>query len=70
MGASSNEFSSVAILEMISFLSDKLKFQFMPETTLRKLQVVAITFYAFLLGHTFLGTSLNRILLSSDLAWG
>ena len=70
MGASSNEFSSVAILEMISFLSNKLKFQFMPETTLRKLQVVAFTFNAFLLGHTFLGTSLNRIVLSSDLAWG
>ena len=55
MGASSNEFSSVAVLEMISFLLNKLKFQIMLETTLRKLQVVAFTFNAFLLGHTFLG---------------
>ena len=70
MGASSNEFSSVAILEMISFLLNELKFQFMLETILRKPQVVAFTFNAFLLGHTFLGTSLNRIVLSSDLAWG
>ena len=65
MGASSNEFSSVAIQEMISFLLNELKF--MLETTLRKPKVVAITFYAFLLGHTFLGTSLNRIVLTSDI---
>lgn len=51
-----NEFSSVAILEMISFLLNELKFQFMLETILRKPQVVAFTFNAFLLGHTFLGT--------------